>query len=164
MNELQYNRWKQLSLGLARGYADLTPARKAKLLDEVECCIDYVVCNGLETVEDWDMGVRYGNGFHERHESVGTRVDAYLWDSRYEFEREYKNGNIEVVRGRFGDMLVACVRAGFDVAVAPSGGVIGFTVGDLRDIFDGTIPEWVTEHFEEPAAVLAAVRDEGVWL
>ena len=50
------------------------------------------------------------------------------------------------------------------MAVSPSGGVIGFTVGDLRDIFDGSIPDWVAAHFEDPAAVLAAGRDEGVWL
>lgn len=163
MNELQYNRWKQMSLGLARTYTNLTPARKARLLDEVECCIDWVVCNGLETVADWDSGVQYGKGWRERYESVSARVDTFLWDNRYKFERENKHG-VEVVRGRFGDMLSACVRAGFDVAVSPSGGVIGFTVGDLRDIFDGSIPDWVASHFEDPAAVLAAGRDEGVWL
>lgn len=161
MNELQLERWNQLSIGLARSYKNLTPARMAKLLDEVECCIDYVVCNGLETVEDWDSGVRYGSGWHE---SVSTRVDTFLWDNRYEFERENKHG-VEVVRGRFGDMLSACVRAGFDMAVAPSGGVIGFTVGDLRDSFDGEIPDWIADQFaENKTALLAAGRDEGVWL
>jgi hypothetical protein len=164
MNEMQLERWNQVSLGLARSYADLTPVRKAKLLAAVEDCIDWVVCNGLETVEDWDSSVRYGNGWHEYYESAGARVDTYLWDNRYEFEREYKNGNVELVRGRFGDMLAACVRAGFDLAVAPSAGVIGFTVGDLRDIFDGEIPDWVAGYFEDPAAMLSAGRDEGVWL
>lgn len=163
MNELQLERWKKLSIGLARSYSDLTQARRDKLVSEVEECIDWVVCNGLDTVGDWDGGVQYGKGWHERHESVGTRVDTYLWDNRYEFERENKHG-VEVVRGRFGDMLSACVRAGFDMAVAPSGGVVGFTVGDLRSVFDGTIPDWIAEHFDDPAALLAAGHDEGVWL
>lgn len=164
MNELQCERWKQMSLGLARSYTDLTPARKKKLLAEVEECIDWVVCNGLETVDDWDSGVRYGKGWHERYESASTRVDTYLWDNRYKFERENKHG-VEVVRGRFGDMLSACVRAGFDMAVAPSGGVVGFTVGDLRDVFDGEIPDWIADQFaENKPALLAAGRDEGVWL
>lgn len=161
MNELQYERWKQLGLGLARGYRNLTAARQAKLLDEVECCIGYVACNGLETVEDWDCPVER-DGI--RWECAGDRVRDYLWDGRYEFERQYKNGNIKLVRGRFGDTLTACVRAGFDVAVAPGGGVIGFTVGDLRDVFDGPIPDWVAGHFEDPAALLAAGRDEVAWL
>lgn len=163
MNNQQYERWKQVSIGLARSYENLTPARKVKLLSEVEECIDWVVCNGLETVEDWDSSVRYGNSRHEYYESASTRVDQYLWDNRYEFERENKHG-VEVVRGRFGDMLSACVRAGFDMAVAPSGGVVGFTVGDLRDIFDGTIPDWIAEHFENPAELMNAGRNEGVWL
>lgn len=164
MDELQLERWKQLSLGLGRSYKNLTPARRAKLLDEVECCIDYVVCNGLETVDDWDSGVRYGKGWHECYDSASTRVDTFLWDNGYEFERQYKNGHVECARGRFGDMLLACVRAGFDVAVAPSAGVIGFTVGDLKEIFDGVIPDWIGQHFENPEALLAARNDEGVWL
>ena len=61
MNALQLERWNQVSLGLARSYTDLTPARKAKLLAAVEDCIEWVVCNGLETVEDWDAAV-YENG------------------------------------------------------------------------------------------------------
>lgn len=161
MNAEQLERWNHLSLGLARSHTDLTPARKEKLLATVEDCIDWVVCNGLETVVDWDAsveidGVRYG--------CAGTRVNEYLWDNRYEFERENKHG-VEVVRGRFGDMLSACVRAGFDMAVSPSGGVIGFTVGNLRDIFDGTIPDWIADQFaENKSALLSAGRDEGVWL
>lgn len=161
MNELQLERWKQLSTGLARGYKNLTPARINKLLEEVENCIEWVVCDGLETVIDWDDSVKI-DGI--RCDCAGTRVDDYMWDNRYEFEREYKNGNIELVRGRFGTMLSSCVRAGFDMAVSPSAGVIGFTVGDLRDIFDGTIPGWIAEHFDDPAALSGAGRDEGVWL
>lgn len=164
MNEIQLARWKQLSCGLARGYTNLTPVRKAKLLNEVDCCIDYMVCNGLETVADWDSGVRYGNEWHEHYESAGSRADTFLWDNRYVFERETKHG-VEIVCGRFGNMLSACVRAGFDVAVSPSGGVIGFTVGDLRDIFDGEIPDWIADQFaENKTALLAAGRDEDVWL
>lgn len=162
MNELQLDRWKKLSIGLARSYSDLTKARKEKLISEVEECIDWVVCNGLETVEDWDSGI-YENG-RLAWGSASTRVDDYLWDNRYEVERENKHG-VEVVRGRFGDMLSACVRAGFDMAVAPSGGVVGFTVGDLRDIFEGAIPDWIADQFaENKAALLAAGRDEAVWL
>lgn len=162
MNELQLERWKKLSLGLARSYSDLTTARKSKLLKEVDNCIEWVVCNGLETVTDWDSRVRYGNGCYD--ESAGERVDQFLWDNRYEFERNFKNGRFELVTGRFGQMLSSCVRAGFDVAVNPSAGVIGFTVGNLRDVFDGAIPDWVAQYFDNPAALLTAGDDVGVWL
>lgn len=163
MNELQYDRWKALSTGLARSYRKLTPQRRKKLLEEIENCIDWVVCNGLDTVEDWDSSVRRDGTLY--YDSASTRVDDYLWQSRYEFERSRRNGGVELVRGRFGDMLSACVRAGFDMAVAPSAGVIGFTVGDLRDVFDGSIPDWIADQFgENKPALLAAGRDEGVWL
>lgn len=163
MNAMQYERWKELSIGLARSYAKLTPRRRQKLLKEVENCIVWVVCNGLDTVEDWDHSVHVEESLH--HESAGTRVDDYLWQHRYEFEREYRNGEVELVRGRFGDMLSACVRAGFDMAVTPSAGVIGFTVGDLRDVFGGSIPDWIADQFgENKGALLAADHDVGVWL
>lgn len=164
MNELQLERWKQLSAGLVRSYKSLTQRRKEKLLEEIDNCIEWVVCNGLETVDDWDSGVKYGPQWYEHHESASTRVDTFLWDNSYEFERSYRNGNIEVVRGRFGDMLTACVRAGFDMAISPSAGVIGFTVGDIRDIFEGTIPDWIAEHFDDPGALISAKNEEGVWL
>ncbi|MDI9689729.1 hypothetical protein [Burkholderia cenocepacia] len=163
MTALEYEHWKELSIGLARSYRTLTPKRSKLLLEEVEDCIDWVVCNGLDTVEDWDRSVRADSGLY--HEAAGTRVDDYLWQHRYEFEREYRNGEVELVRGRFGDMLSACVRAGFDMAVAPSAGVIGFTIGDVRDVFDGSIPDWIADRFgENKHALLTAGRDEGVWL
>ena len=164
MEQLQLERWNQLSAGLARSYRSLTARRKAKLLAEVANCIDWVVCNGRETVADWDHGVQYGAKWHERHESASTRVSNFLWDKGFEFERRYRNGNIELARGRFGDMLTACVCAGFDMAVSPSAGVIGFSVGDIRDIFDGTIPDWIAEQFDDKNALLSAARDEVVWL
>lgn len=163
MNALQYERWKELSTGLARGYGALTPQRRKRLQEEVENCIDWVVCNGLDTIEDWDSSVRGDGNLY--YEAAGTRVDDYLWQHRYEFERAHRKGGVELVRGRFGDMLSACVRAGFDMAVAPSAGVIGFTVGDLRDVFGGSIPDWIADQFgENKSALLAADRNEGVWL
>lgn len=51
------------------------------------------------------------------------------------------------------------------MAVSQSGGVVGFTVGDLRDIFDGTIPDWIADQFtENKTALLSAGREEAVWL
>lgn len=157
MNKLQLKRWKKLTLGLARtGYPNLTARRQKKLLAEIENFIDSITyCHELKDICDWDgnKGTVY----------VCDELSSYLWENRYEFDRERK-GWCEPVLGRFGQMLSACVRAGFDVAVCPSAGVIGFTIGDLRDIFGGTIPNWIAQQFEEPAAISAAGRNEGVWL
>ena len=59
--------------------------------------------------------------------------------------------------------MSCCVRAGIDVAVDPSAGVVGFTVGTLRRMYDGEIPEWLTQWFE-PALTGAEPDDTGVWL
>jgi hypothetical protein len=157
MNKLQLRRWKRLSLGLARtGYPTLTPARQKKLLTTIEDFIDDLTSwNDLKDICDWDgnAGTVY----------VCDELSNYLRNNRYEFERERK-GWCRTVTGRFGTMLSACVRAGFDMAVSPGAGVIGFTVGNLRDIFDGTIPDWVAKRFKNPATLYTAERDDGVWL
>lgn len=157
MNADQYNNWKTLSLGLgAHGYPTLTPARRAKLLAAIEDCLQEVACEGLDRVGTWDSGVR----IDERcwSESVSSLVNDYLDAHRYAVGEP---GGVR--RGRFGTMLMACVRAGFDVAVAPSGGVVGFTVGDLRRIFDGALPDWVAGWFS-PALAPSVPSEAGVWL
>lgn len=161
MDQIQLDRWKQFSLGLAKkAYPNITPRRREKLMAEVDDCIEWVVCNGLETVDDWDSYIRLPSGGY--YESASTRVDQWMWDNNYEREVEDRKGNCEVVCGRFATMIACCVRAGFDVAVAPSCGVLGYTVGDVRNIFDGDVPDWVNGFFSEPLD--AAADHEGVWL
>lgn len=163
MTKVQLKRWLQLSVGLAKhGYPQLTEARKTKLVAAVEDCIDWIVCNGLDTVADWDQGI-YVDG-RLQYESAGTRMSSYLWDKGYEFEHEYK-GDFELRTTRFGTLLSCCVRAGFDLAVAPSTGVLGFSVGNLRAIFDGTLPKWVQDFFGDQKDALMSAEDAApVWL
>ena len=64
---------------------------------------------------------------------------------------------------RFEAQISCCIRAGFDVAVAPSAGVLGFTVGTLRRMYDGDIPDWISNFFKEPLTD-DVPDDMGVWL
>lgn len=163
MTEVQLQRWLQLSVGLAQhSYPRITEARKAKLVTAVKDCIDWIVCNGLDTVSDWDEGI-YEDG-RLQYECAGTRMSSYMWDKGHEFEHEYK-GEYELRTTRFGTMLACCVRAGFDLAVAPSTGVLGYSVGNLRAIFDGQLPKWVQDFFgENKDALMTAGDGEPVWL
>jgi len=43
----------------------------------------------------------------------------------------------------WGDRIRCCIRAGMDMAVSPSAGVMGFTAGDLRRMYRGKVPDWV---------------------
>lgn len=119
MNQLQLDRWKQVSLGFAKSYTNLTSASKSKLLIEVENCIEWVVCNGLESIEDWDRAIYKNEQLIEL--SAGSRVTDFIRDNSYEFECNIKHGT-DVVTEKFGSVLGYCVRAGFDMAVAPSAG------------------------------------------
>ena len=50
---------------------------------------------------------------------------------------------------QWGSPVSCCIRAGLDTAVAPSGGVVGFTIGDLRKMYPEGVPEWVCPADEE---------------
>jgi len=40
--------------------------------------------------------------------------------------------------------ITCCIRAGLDMGVAPSAGVIGFTAGDIRKMYPEGVPDWIT--------------------
>lgn len=44
---------------------------------------------------------------------------------------------------QWGGPVRCCIRAGLDCACASSGGVLGFTVGDVRRMYPGGVPAWV---------------------
>lgn len=44
---------------------------------------------------------------------------------------------------QWGGPVRCCIRAGLDMAVAPSAGVVGFTAGDLRRMYPRGVPKWV---------------------
>jgi hypothetical protein len=151
MTKQQLARWKRLSLGLAKHHGTMTDARRNRLCSAVEDCIDWIVdSHDLDAIKDWDGcdGSAY----------VCDDMSDFMWERRYEMERRG-----EMRYGRFGNMVGMCVRAGFDLAVAPSVGVLGFCVSDLRKVFPRGIPTWVNRHFEEPITV-ATPDHMGVWL
>jgi len=151
MNENQLKKWKHLSLGLAKvAYPMITEARQKKLLIEIEYFIDLLITNfPFEDICDWDgnKGKCY----------VCDEMSDYLWDNRY--IQPGKKGE----PGTFGCMLSACIRAGFDVAVEPSAGVVGFTLGHLKSVFNGGLPDWVKDWFDPPLTA-EEIKDDSVCL
>ncbi len=105
----------------------------------------------------------HGRGVHyalHRCSSVGDMVSSFLDEYRgyapscracdvYEYRHEecrcedigyrYYNQWDE----QWGGPVCCCIRAGLDIASAPSGGVVGFTAGDVRRMFPGGVPDWV---------------------
>jgi hypothetical protein len=153
MNKTQLRRWKKVSIGLARDcHPNMTEARRAQLVEQVADCIDTLVWNnGLEPIKYWD-----GNrGTFIVCDAVSNFVDERHYHVRTSTGEPYEN--------RFARQVNACVRAGFDLAVAPSAGVTGFTIGDLRTIFNRRLPQWVKAFFTPPLSGRIA-DNEPVWL
>ena len=153
MTPKQYQRWLRLSIGLARsGFHGITRKRRARLVSEVWNAIDWIACNGIEEIEDWD-----GN---KGEVYVCDRMSDWLYDNGH--QHYYRDTSRE--RGnKFANQIGCCVRAGFDLAVAPSAGVIAFNVGDLQRACRGRISDWVRNYFNPPLPINAAKTD-GLWL
>jgi len=67
-----------------------------------------------------------------------------------------------VYTGRVIDLCEIACRIAIDLLIQQSGGVAGYTVGDLKKAFDGTIPSWLCDMYETD---LNAQNDtDGVWL
>lgn len=151
MNRQQLVRWNRTALGLATHHSTMTDPRRKRLCFAVADCIDWIVArHELADIKDWDGG--QGSAY------VCDDMSDYMWDHRYETARHG-----EMHYGRFGTLVGMCVRAGFDLAVVPSAGVLGFCVGDLRKVFPLGIPAWVNGYFDTPITT-ETPADVGVWL
>lgn len=128
----------------------MTRKRRRKLVSAVRDAVDWIACNGIESIQNWDDGPDY----------VCDRMTDWLDDNGY---LHYRRSDDAERGNRFACQVSACVRAGFDVAVSPSAGVLGFCASDLRQACRGKIPKWVRDFFEPPLPIDAA-GNEPIWL
>lgn len=153
MTEQQYARWLRLAVGLAKsGFPGITRKRRRKLVAAVAEAVDWIACNGLEEIKDWD----------------GNEGDVYVCDRMSTWEHD--NGHLhyhhwtDAEKGnKFAGQVSSCVRAAFDLAVKPSAGVLGFEVGHLRRACGGRIPKWIRTFFDPPLPINADPK-ETLWL
>lgn len=148
MTPEQFSQWEEFSIKMAMGYRNATEARREKILEQVN---DFFYWrkfqNDWSQIEDWD-----GNG-----------DEYYLGESVEEFFMEFqRHSKREECTGRFYRQIVSCIRAGFDVAVKQSGGVIGFTASDVRRMWHGEVPVWVKGHWETSFDLIP--DDDYLWL
>ncbi|MFJ2456386.1 hypothetical protein ACIOWK_32580 [Pseudomonas protegens] len=149
----QTEKFRHLAAGLAAHWdTPLTDARRKKLVDYTTDLVDILI----SYADDDNGGKLVGWDSRLDDMCVSDIVDNYLWDRRLILERRG-----ETV-GRLGNQISCCIRAALDIVVAPSAGVIGFTAGDFRRVFDGELPEWVSGWFE-PALTNEVLDSEKVW-
>lgn len=116
-----------------KGYERLTQKRKDKLWGDVE----WFLTDALEDGHwGWETGDRedtfsMADWIHERFEKYEYPSDKW--------ERKICDLGEEPTYFR---MLSATCRAAMDIIDDFAGGVWGWTVSDIRRMYDGTIPEW----------------------
>lgn len=156
MNWTQCQRWKGFSIRMARrGWPDITLARRKKIENRI---IDFFDCrilaggnekNGTwRKIHDWDSG--------DDSEYVCDHVSDFFDDILGN-----KPGLDGAYTTKFLNQITCCIRAGIDCAVLPSGGVLGFNVGDLKRMYPKGIPEWILSEYE---GLENGKDNEGIWL
>ena len=135
MTPVQFERWKDFAERMAmHGWPKATEARKETIAHACDWFISLYDANFAE-IDCWDGG---GPG------------SIYVCDDIRDFFYEHYHVRDPMEETLFENQVSCCVRAGFDVAVYPSAGVVGFDVGTLRRMYNGCLPAWVIAHFAHP--------------
>lgn len=129
----------------------VTESRRKKILEEVK---DYFRWRHYQEdwlqIQDWD----------------GNKDDYFLCDQVHEFFDDHYHyiRREDCYGGKFRSQVVCCIQVAFGMAVEPSlGGVIGFTAGDIRNMWEGNVPDWVKEGWTD-VSFDSIPDDEGLWL
>ena len=132
MTYKQFKHWESFAVRMAKHcYPEATEKRRAKILEEIKSFFnERKYQKDYSAFTDWD-----GNGDEED-------ISSYVED----FFEEYTHWNRREAfwTGKFHNQVTSCIRSGFDIAVKQSGGVLGFTVGDIRRMWK-KVPDWVKD-------------------
>jgi hypothetical protein len=104
--------------------------------------------------KNWDDGEECYDEYSRRtnyHSCLSDRCRELIeWENIYGLTKKGQND------------LICALRIATDLIIEASGGVVGYTVGDLKKVFDGTIPDWVDKLYK--GNLNRAKDTEGVWL
>ena len=140
MTKVQLERWVKFSIAITRRTSLAnTSKRKHKMCEEIKNFFRELQSNyKMQDILDWDGN--YVNG-HES-ECVSDIAEGCIegykrWDKKAEWY--YPN--------RFVYGIEAAIRAGFDMTVRQSGGVIGFSIKDIKTMYRDNVPLWLKRKF-----------------
>lgn len=178
MTKQEYERWKDFALRMARTcwHCGTRPSKKWV----VEKIKDFFWRNfekydgtpdesSIVPVIDWDSS--------ECEDRPGLNYPVCdllsMWSDEFNPWSSAEDGTREEkAYYRFDEQWVdpvrCCVRAGLDLAAEPSGGVVGFTAGDIRKMYPEGVPEWIKEGWwgydEEPVQWDDIPDEQSLWL
>ncbi|GAH59039.1 unnamed protein product, partial [marine sediment metagenome] len=155
--EIIKQRFKDFALRMAKSCFYKRECKgKKELISEVEGYLNYLK---NYQVLGWDaelIGVR----------DNGEKVkDAPLCNDFDDYFDSYRGHTGDFNLNKLGSNIACCIRAGIDVANPDNwgGGVIGFTVGDLRKMYPEGIPDWIKANYKNWKEDDLS-DDESIWL
>lgn len=160
MTKQQYERWKDFARRMVN--VAVSARKRAPSRQTVRENIDFFFECRMDPyeewrrVKDWDRTEPKPDG--DRHYAMC--VSSHITDLAEHFIPGYWSINDSEAayaraEARWVNPISCCVRAGLDIAVAPSAGVAGFTVGDLRAMYPKGVPAWIKTHFAPPYKLMA---------
>ncbi|KKN41847.1 hypothetical protein LCGC14_0719070 [marine sediment metagenome] len=179
MTPEQYERWKDFSLRAAKTwYATSRRPSAAWVLETVEEFFDRLDESDVPLIRHWDHNDNYPDrldrhGREDRPLCIGDQLTEFLWewepyhavvdDDDYEIRDERERRAHEQWEEQWGGPVHCCIRAGLDMACAPSGGVVGFTAGDIRAMYPEGVPEWLFPSDEKLVYALSGGASSGTF-
>ncbi len=182
MIESKFERWKSFAFRMANTcYKRRKSPSFVWILETLEQVFEHVKEEGVDCFVSWDR-VKLSHDGEPVTECLGDWfmevVEGEVWSSPYDFattnevkrlEKWKRKGDFDkydevkdAIVSRVCAPIHCCVRAGLDLVGEQSGGVLGFTVGDLKRMYPEGLPEWITSLFSED---LTQSKDtQEVWL
>lgn len=147
----QFANWKDFTFRMvehAHDQLDEVTRKEARAC--AESLFDRLDEEDIAAIVDWD---------HSHASALVTDlVKDVLWDSGHAYDDEVDG----VSHTAAGIAALASIRAGIDVAVSPSAGVLGYELNDIRKMYPEGIPAWVTDFLPEGHEALA--ESTSLWL
>jgi hypothetical protein len=160
MTKLQYHRWKDFALRMARMcFKGNRRPSEAWIVEQVESWFwwrDFQGDHGIYNSWDQDKHPLCDHiaEFYDDLAPSSGRCKACLHECTYEDDcpgctiecrcDEKNDLCYEQFKDQWLAPVLCCIRAGIDFACEPSAGVVGFTVGDLRRMYPEGIPDWIS--------------------
>lgn len=172
MTPEQFHNWRDFALRMARAcYADSRRPSAQWVVEQVEEFFARYDEESAADVVDWDSAPAHI--CDETRQFVWDLQPAFRWRLRArDVAEQDEDRRAELAEAQWeeqwGDPIRCCIRAGLDMASAPSMGVVGFTVGDLRAMYPEGLPSWLDAGFTDPSGATVTLsslpNSAGVWL
>jgi len=135
----QYERWHNFALRMARACFKQNRNPNSKEIEaNVERFFECLDSDALLSIVDWDNSDGDFLSVTDMCREHEDGWNPYYWSDEYGTATQQRHYQ------QFICPVICCIRAGLDMAVSPSAGVMGFTAGDLRAMYPEGVPDWIT--------------------